>query len=105
MAIDIFDVVAEPQRRRIIEVLRTGSASVGDLVERLELPQPTVSKHLKVLRDNGFVNSRADAQRRVYSLQQQPFAELDAWLEPYRRLWEFHFDALGRHLESKESQQ
>lgn len=105
MAADLFTVVAEPQRRRILDQLRAGNASVGDLVDRLALPQPTVSKHLKVLRDNGFVESRTEAQRRIYSLAQQPFAEFDAWLEPYRALWDVHFDALGRHLDAKEKSQ
>lgn len=102
MATDMFTVVAEPQRRRILDQLRGSDASVGELVERLDLPQPTVSKHLKVLRESGFVSCRTAAQKRIYSLDRAPFDEFGAWLDPYRQLWERHFDALGRHLDAKE---
>ncbi|MFF0492796.1 ArsR/SmtB family transcription factor [Nocardia sp. NPDC003482] len=102
MAADVFTVVAEPQRRRILERLRVGAATVGELVDGLELPQPTVSKHLKVLRDAGFVTVEVAAQRRVYRLAPGPFEELDGWLSPYLRLWRHHLDALGRHLDRKE---
>lgn len=102
MAIDVFAVVAEPQRRRILEQLRVGDASVGELVDRLHVSQPMVSKHLKVLRDSGFVNCRTDAQKRIYSLGREPFDEFETWLAPYRRLWGRHLDALGRHLESRQ---
>ncbi|MEN0138596.1 MAG: metalloregulator ArsR/SmtB family transcription factor [Rhodococcus sp. (in: high G+C Gram-positive bacteria)] len=103
MAPDVFTVVAEPQRRRILERLRDGHASVGELVEQLALPQPTVSKHLRVLRQAGFVTCRTAAQQRIYSLHREPFDEFEQWLQPYRRLWTHHLDALGRHLDSKET--
>ncbi len=99
---DLFAVVAEPQRRRILDLLRTGDATVGELVTRLELPQPTVSKHLKVLRDTGFVTCEVAAQRRIYRLAPGPFEQLDTWLTPYLRLWDRHLDALGRHLDRKD---
>ncbi len=102
VAADPFSVVAEPQRRRILDQLRTGQATVGELVDRLELSQPTVSKHLKVLRDAGFVTCEVAAQRRVYRLAPGPFQELDGWLSPYLRLWQHHLDALGRHLDRKD---
>lgn len=100
--VDTFTVVAEPQRRKILDQLRRGDASVGELVDRLELPQPTVSKHLKVLRDAGFVTCEVAAQKRIYRLDSRPFEELDTWLTPYLRLWNTHLDALGRHLDNKE---
>ncbi len=102
VAADPFSVVAEPQRRRILDQLRTGRATVGELVDRLELSQPTVSKHLKVLREAGFVTYEVAAQRRVYRLAPGPFEELDGWLSPYLRLWHHHLDALGRHLDRKD---
>ncbi|HVV13168.1 metalloregulator ArsR/SmtB family transcription factor [Amycolatopsis sp.] len=94
-----FEVLAEPRRREILDLLRTGERPVGDLVEQLELTQPAVSKHLKVLREAGLVEVRHDAQRRWYRLCPQPLAELDAWLAPYRALWTASFDALERHLD------
>ncbi len=97
-----FVVVAEPSRRRILDLLREGDRSVGDLVERLEMSQPGVSKHLRVLREAGLVEVRADAQRRWYHLRAEPLAELDAWLEPYRRLWSQRLDALEAHLDNLE---
>ncbi|MBO0852613.1 MAG: winged helix-turn-helix transcriptional regulator [Nocardia sp.] len=102
MAVDLFSVVAEPQRRRILEQLRIGEATVGELVERLRLPQPAVSKHLRVLRDSGFVSCEVAAQKRIYRLVPDPFEQLDAWLSPYLRLWDHHLDALGRHLDRKD---
>jgi DNA-binding transcriptional ArsR family regulator len=95
-----FDVLAEPRRREILDLLRTGERLVGDLVERLPLTQPTVSKHLKVLREAGLVEVRQDAQRRWYRLQAAPLAEVDAWLAPYRRLWHDSLDALEHHLDA-----
>lgn len=92
-------MLAEPRRREILDLLRTGERPVGDLVEQLELTQPAVSKHLKVLREAGLVEVRHDAQRRWYRLCPQPLAELDAWLAPYRALWTASFDALERHLD------
>jgi DNA-binding transcriptional ArsR family regulator len=94
-----FTVLAEPARRDILDLLRGGERSVGQLVEALPLSQPGVSKHLKVLRDAGLVEVRPEAQRRIYALRPEPLAELDAWLAPYRRLWSGRFDALERHLD------
>jgi DNA-binding transcriptional ArsR family regulator len=82
-----FDVLAEPQRRIILDLLRDGERSVGELVERMDLSQPAVSKHLRVLREAGLVTVRVAAQRRCYRLRAEPLAEVDAWLAPYRRLW------------------
>jgi DNA-binding transcriptional ArsR family regulator len=96
------DVLAEPHRRRILDVLRDGERPVGDLVEALALSQPAVSKHLRVLRDAGLVAVRADAQRRLYRVRPEPLEELDRWLAPYRALWAGRLDALGRHLEDME---
>jgi DNA-binding transcriptional ArsR family regulator len=94
-----FAVLAEPSRRTILDVLRNGERPVGDLVDHLRLSQPAVSKHLRVLREAGLVEVRTDAQRRLYRLRPEPLAEIDAWLEPYRRLWSRSLDALERHLE------
>ena len=94
-----FEVLAEPSRRAILDLLRAGERPVGDLVERLALTQPGVSKHLRVLRDAGLVEVRQDAQRRLYRLRPEPLAEIDAWLAPYRNLWATHLDALQRHLD------
>jgi DNA-binding transcriptional ArsR family regulator len=94
-----FEVLAEPRRREILDLLRDGERLVGYLVDRLELTQPTVSKHLKVLRGAGLVEVRQDAQRRWYRLRPAPLAEIDDWLAPYRRLWTNSLDALERRLE------
>jgi DNA-binding transcriptional ArsR family regulator len=102
MAVDVLAVLAEPTRRRIVEALRRSESSVGDLVGVLEMSQPAVSKHLRVLREAGVVSVRTAAQQRIYRLEPGPFRELDAWLTPYRRLWTAHLDALERHLDSKE---
>jgi DNA-binding transcriptional ArsR family regulator len=96
-----FDVLAEPARRRILDLLLEQPRSVGELVDRVGLSQPGTSKHLRVLRDAGFVHVRTDAQRRIYELRLEPLAELDAWLEPYRRLWAGRLDALERHLDQR----
>jgi DNA-binding transcriptional ArsR family regulator len=95
------EVLAEPSRRRILDLLRQGERPVGDLVERMALSQPAVSKHLKVLRDAGLVDVRAVAQRRLYRVRPEPLAELDAWLAPYRTMWAKRLDDLEAHL-SKE---
>ncbi|MEU6038982.1 metalloregulator ArsR/SmtB family transcription factor [Actinomadura sp. NPDC047616] len=95
-----FEVLAEPRRRQILDLLRGGERMVGDLVERLPLPQPAVSKHLRVLREAGLVEVRQDAQRRWYRLRPEPLMEIDAWLEPYRRMWSDRLDALERHLDA-----
>ncbi|GAB3809913.1 ArsR/SmtB family transcription factor [Kribbella italica] len=95
-----FEVLAEPRRREILDLLRAGERPVGELVDALELSQPAVSKHLKVLRDAGLVEVRQDAQRRWYRLRPAPLAEIDAWLEPYRDLWRGRLDALEAHLDT-----
>ena len=97
-----FDVLAEPTRRRILDLLLERSRPVGELVAELGLSQPGVSKHLRVLRDSGFVRVRHDAQRRWYELRPEPLAEVDAWLAPYRRLWANRLDALERHLDAED---
>ena len=102
MPTDTFAVLAEPTRRQILDRLCTSESSVGDLVDALDVSQPTMSKHLKVLRDSGFVSCRIDAQRRIYRVEAPPFERLDEWLEPYRRLWARHLDALERHLDSQD---
>ena len=94
-----FEVMAEPNRRVIVELLRDRERTVGELVQKLDVSQPAVSKHLRVLREVGLVESRIDAQRRVYRMRSQPLRELDAWLEPYRALWTRSLDALERHLD------
>jgi DNA-binding transcriptional ArsR family regulator len=98
-----FEVLAEPTRRRILDLLLEQPRAVGELVDAVGLSQPGTSKHLRVLRDAGLVDVRKDAQRRVYELRVEPLAELDAWLEPYRRLWARRLDALERHLDEGES--
>jgi DNA-binding transcriptional ArsR family regulator len=94
--------LAEPTRREILEWLRVADASVGELSAGLALSQPTTSKHLRVLRDAGLVSAKTAAQRRIYTIEPGPLAELAGWLEPYRRLWTRHLDALERHLENQE---
>ena len=94
-----FSALAEPHRREILELLREGERPVGDLVERLGLSQPAVSKHLRVLRDAGLVEVRPDGQRRLYRLQPGPLTELDQWLAPFRALWSGSLDRLDQHLE------
>lgn len=94
-----FTVLAEPNRRAILELLRQRERPVGELVSALAVSQPTVSKHLRVLREAGVVDSRVDAQRRLYRVCPDPLRELDAWLEPYRALWSESLDNLERHLE------
>lgn len=95
----VFDVLAEPSRRAILDLLAERELSVGELERRLGLPQPSISKHLRVLREKGFVEARAEAQRRVYRLRPDPLMTLDRWLEPYRRQWDGALDALERHLD------
>lgn len=94
-----FAVLAEPNRRAILSMLSSCECSVGELMDQLHLPQPSVSKHLKVLREGGFVESRVEAQRRVYRLNPKPLQEVDAWLVPFRRFWSRHVDALEQHLD------
>lgn len=95
----VLEAIAEPTRRRILDAVRGGERSVGDLVEIVEMHQPGVSRHLKVLRDAGLVDVRREAQRRLYRLRPEPLKELDEWLEPYRMEWSNRLDALERHLE------
>lgn len=94
-----FAILAEPNRRAILSLLASSERCVGDIERRLGMPQTSVSKHLKVLRDAGFVESRVEAQRRVYRIRPEPLQEVDAWLAPFRRFWEAHVDALERHLD------
>ena len=95
----VFDIIAEPNRRAILGLLVSSERSVGEIERRLRMPQPTVSKHLRVLREAGFVESRVDAQRRLYRIRPEPLMEIDAWLAPFRRYWSQHLDALERHLD------
>ena len=95
----VFEIIAEPNRRAILSVLVSSQQSVGEIERQLLMPQPTVSKHLRVLRDAGFVESTVDAQRRLYRLKPEPFQEVDAWLDQFRRFWSAHVDALERHLD------
>jgi DNA-binding transcriptional ArsR family regulator len=97
-----FDVLAEPTRRRILDLLRDDERPVNELVTTLEVSQPGVSKHLRVLREAGLVEVRTDAQRRLYRVRPEPLAEIDEWLAPYRRLWAKRLDALERHLDETE---
>jgi DNA-binding transcriptional ArsR family regulator len=99
--VNAFAVLAEPTRLRILDQLRTSDRSVGELVEALAVSQPTMSKHLKVLREAGFVSSRTAAQQRIYRIEARRLQALDEWLEPYRRLWTRHLDALERHLDNQ----
>ncbi|HWF71906.1 MAG TPA: metalloregulator ArsR/SmtB family transcription factor [Solirubrobacteraceae bacterium] len=96
----VFEVLAEPHRRRILELLGPSECSVSDLVERLELSQPAVSKHLRILREAGLVEVRIDAQRRLYSVRAGPLRALDEWLAPYRNMWDTRLDDLERHLDT-----
>ncbi|MET9230446.1 metalloregulator ArsR/SmtB family transcription factor [Lentzea sp. NPDC003310] len=97
-----FAVLADPSRREILDLLREEERPVGYLVQQLTLAQPTISKHLKVLREAGLVEVRTDAQKRWYRVSPQPLAEIDAWLAPYRRMWEKSLDALERRLDEIE---
>ena len=95
----VFEIIAEPNRRAILNLLVSSQQSVGEIERRLGMPQPSVSKHLRVLREAGFVESMVDAQRRLYRLRPEPLREVDAWLAPFRRFWSAHIDALERHLD------
>lgn len=94
-----FEIIAEPNRRAILSLLVSSEQSVGEIERQLRMPQPTVSKHLRVLREAGFVESTVDAQRRLYRLKPGPLQEIDAWLAQFRRFWSAHLDALERHLD------
>ena len=95
----VFEVIAEPNRRAILSLLVLSPQSVGEIEHQLRMSQPTVSKHLRVLRDAGFVESTVDAQRRLYRLKPEPLQEVDMWLTQFRRFWSAHVDALERHLD------
>jgi DNA-binding transcriptional ArsR family regulator len=95
----VFEIIAEPNRRAILSLLVSSEQSVGEIERRLRMPQTTVSKHLRVLREAGFVESTVDAQRRLYRLKPEPLEELDNWLSQFRRFWSAHVDALERHLD------
>jgi DNA-binding transcriptional ArsR family regulator len=99
-----FAIIAEPNRRAILSLLASSERSVGEIERRLGMPQTSVSKHLRVLREAGFVESRVEAQRRVYQIRHEPLKEVDAWLAPFRRFWEGHVDALERHLDRMAAQ-
>jgi DNA-binding transcriptional ArsR family regulator len=96
---NVFEIIAEPNRRAILSLLATSQQSVGDIERQLGMSQPAVSKHLRVLRDAGIVEATVDAQRRLYRLKPEPLQEVDTWLEQFRRLWSAHIDALERHLD------
>jgi DNA-binding transcriptional ArsR family regulator len=95
----VFEIIAEPNRRAILSLLASSEQSVGEIERQLSMPQPTVSKHLRVLREAGFVECTVDAQRRLYRLKPEPLQELDAWLSPFREFWSARVDALERHLD------
>ena len=95
----MFEIIAEPNRRAILGLLVSSQQSVGEIERQLRMPQPTVSKHLRVLREAGFVESTVDAQRRLYRLKPEPLQEVDAWLAQFRRFWSAHIDALELHLD------
>ena len=100
---DLFEVLAEPHRRALLDLLRERERSVGELVKGLRLSQPGVSRHLQVLREAQLVDVRIDGQRRIYSLRAAPLGAVDAWIAPYRRFWADRLDALERHLNEHES--
>jgi DNA-binding transcriptional ArsR family regulator len=97
--VEVFEIIAEPNRRAILSLLGSSQQSVGEIERQLRMSQPAVSKHLRVLRDAGFVESTVDAQRRLYRLKPEPLREMDAWLAQFRRFWSAHVDALERHLD------
>lgn len=97
--VSAFSIIAEPNRRAILNLLASSELSVGGIEKQLRMPQPSVSKHLRVLREAGFVESRVDAQRRLYRIRPEPLMEIDAWLAQFRRFWSAHVDALERHLD------
>ena len=99
--VDVFEVLADPTRRRLLQALRAGEHSVSDLVKKVDVNQPGVSKQLRILHDAGFVSVRPDQQRRLYSLRPEPFKRLDSWMDDYRQLWEGRLDRLAAQLERK----
>jgi DNA-binding transcriptional ArsR family regulator len=102
MHLNVFETLADPTRRRIVEALRGGEQAVNDIVERMHIHQSGVSRHLRILSDAGFVRVRPEGPRRLYSLKPEPFRELDAWVDGYRSLWEARLDKLGEALERKQ---
>ena len=102
MELDVFQILADPTRRRIVEVLREGESQVGDVVEKAGVHQSGVSRHLRILSESGFVTMRPDGQRRLYALRAEPFREMDEWLGRYRALWEARLDRFGHALEKKQ---
>jgi DNA-binding transcriptional ArsR family regulator len=102
MHLDVFQTLADPTRRRIVEALRGGEQAVNDIVDRMNIHQSGVSRHLRILSDAGFVRMRPEGPRRLYSLRPEPFRELDAWVGAYRNLWEGRLDKLGEALERKQ---
>jgi DNA-binding transcriptional ArsR family regulator len=102
MQLDVFEALADPTRRRIMDVLREGEQPVGDVVERAGIHQSGVSRHLRILHESGFVSVRPDGQRRLYSLRPEPFAELEAWLAQYRRVWDARLDRFEAALAKKQ---
>lgn len=104
MQTDFFQVLADPTRRRIVEVLLAGEQQVGDVVDKAGVHQSGVSRHLRILLESGFVSMRPDGQRRLYALKPEPFREMDAWLGPYRKMWEARLDRFGAALEKKQNE-
>lgn len=102
MQLDVFQALADPTRRRIVDVLRAGEQQVSDVVDKAGIHQSGVSRHLRILSESGFVSMRPDGQRRLYALKAEPFRELDAWLTDYRNLWEARLDRFGAALENKQ---
>jgi DNA-binding transcriptional ArsR family regulator len=102
MQLDVFQALADPTRRRIVEVLRAGEQQVGDLVEKAGVHQSGVSRHLRILYESGFVSMRPDGQRRLYALRSEPFIELDEWLGRYRKLWEARLDRFEAALAKRQ---
>jgi DNA-binding transcriptional ArsR family regulator len=98
---DLFEILGEPTRRRIVAELRSGEQAVGDLVDRVDIAQSGVSRHLRILNEAGFVQVRADGQRRLYSLRPEPFQAIDRWIDDYRQLWEDRLDRMGKALEQR----
>jgi DNA-binding transcriptional ArsR family regulator len=99
MDVDLFETLSDPTRRRIVEGLRSGERAVGELVDTVDIAQSGVSRHLRILSEAGFVQVRADGQRRLYSLRPEPFQEIDAWIDGYRQMWEGRLDRLALQLE------
>ncbi|MGC1239304.1 MAG: metalloregulator ArsR/SmtB family transcription factor [Acidimicrobiales bacterium] len=104
ITLSAFDILVEPSRREILELLRDGELPVGDIVDHLKLSQPAVSKHLRVMKEAGFVHVRPEAQQRFYRICPEPLEQLDEWLEPYRKFWTTHLDRLESHLDQRRKQ-